>query len=135
MASTSSPALGWSDLMRDSVHPVSLAKWSQTTLGLPAAAFVAARASLGVNAPDIPSAARVPPASWTNSRRLRPLPRFVSIGTSCTGNPGLFEKYKKGFYLCQVKIIAIYQQHTGESRSVDIRRKGLQSNMPLLLEI
>jgi len=36
--------------MNDSVHPVSLAKWSQTTLGLPAAALSSARASFGVRA-------------------------------------------------------------------------------------
>ena len=71
--------------MNDSVHPVSLAKWIQTTLGLPAAAFSSARASFGVNAPDIPSVARVPPAIRMKSRRLRPFPRFVSICASCTG--------------------------------------------------
>jgi hypothetical protein len=65
---------------------VSLAKWSQTTFGLPAAAFSSARASFGVNAPDNPSVARVALAIWTNSRRLRPFPRFVSICASCTGS-------------------------------------------------
>jgi hypothetical protein len=54
-------------------------------LGRPAAAFSSARASFGVNAPDNPSDARVPPAIRMKSRRLKPFPRFVSICASCTG--------------------------------------------------
>ncbi len=60
--------------MNDSVHPVSLAKWSQTTLGLPPTAFSNARASFGVSVPDNPSVARAELAIRTNSRRLRTFP-------------------------------------------------------------
>jgi hypothetical protein len=60
-------------------------------LGLPAAAFSSARASFGVNAPDIPSDARVPPAIRMKSRRLRPFPRFVSICASWTGSLVIYQ--------------------------------------------
>ena len=45
---TSSAVDGWSVLISDSVHPVSLAKWSHTTFGLPAAAFSSAGPAVGL---------------------------------------------------------------------------------------
>src|SRR5512134_2084964 len=82
MSRTRSAVEGVSDLITDSVQPVSLAKCSQTTLGLPAAAFSRARASLGANASGRPNIATVPPAIFMKSRRVRPSPLLVSIAST-----------------------------------------------------
>src|SRR5512144_1451921 len=97
---------GLSVLISDSVQPVSLAKWSQTTLGRPAAAFSSARASFGASAWERPNMATVLPAIFMKSRRVNPLPLLLSIAPPCGRAAATrSEDDKKLFYYLSITIL------------------------------